>query len=79
MDLCGVTPKKDPVCVKSRVGYIIMVVGFPMTCVSEIQTKLLYSTLYYEYVALSPSLIYLLSINKLLKELFGTFFSLGNY
>ena len=75
VDLCGGTTKKqDHVCVKSIMGYIIMVAGLPMTCVSKLHTKLLFSTLDYEYVALSHSLIYLLSINKLLKELFGTFF-----
>ena len=70
----GAQKKQDHVCLKSIMGYIIMVAGLPTTCVSKLHTKLLFSTLDYEYVALSHSLIYLLSINKLLKELFGTFF-----
>ena len=59
---------QDPVCVKSRTGYVITLGGCPVTWVSKLQTEIALSTLEAEYIALSTAMRDLLPMRRLLKE-----------
>ena len=54
--LWNVEPGQDPVCVKSRTGYLIMFMGCTLTWVSKLQTQIALSTMESEYIALSQSM-----------------------
>ena len=58
----------DPVCAKSRTGYVVTLAGCPLLWVSKLQTEISLSTLHAEYVALSQSLRDLLPFRRLAKE-----------
>ena len=60
---------QDPVCVRSRTGYVITLGGCPVTWVSKLQTEIACSTLEAEYIALSQSMRDLLPMRRILKEL----------
>ena len=60
---------QDPVCVKSRTGYIITLGGCPMVWASKLQTEIALSTLEAEYIALSQAMRELLPLRRLLKEI----------
>jgi len=60
---------QDPVCVKSRTGYVITLGGCPVIWVSKLQTEIALSTLEAEYIALSTPMKDLLAIRRLLKEI----------
>ncbi len=45
----------DPVCVKSRTGYLIMVLDCPITWQSKLQTKTALSTMETKTIALAQS------------------------
>ena len=63
---------EDPICVKSRTGYVITFLGGPILLVSKLQTDTALSTLHFEYVSLSQSLRDWLPIKDLLQErIFG--------
>jgi Reverse transcriptase (RNA-dependent DNA polymerase) len=47
---------QDPVCVKSRTGYVLTLAGCPLTWVSKLQTEIALSTLESEYIALSTAI-----------------------
>jgi hypothetical protein len=52
----GYENPKDPACVRSRTGFIIMVMGCPVQWVSKLQTDIATSTMEAEYSALSMAL-----------------------
>ncbi len=59
---------QDPVCVKSRTGYVITLGGCPVTWVSKLQTEIALSTLEAEYIALSTAMRDLLPMRRVLRE-----------
>ena len=54
--LWGAEDPQDPICAKSRTGYVITLANCPLHWVSKFQTEIALSTLHSEYVTLSPSL-----------------------
>jgi histone deacetylase 1/2 len=60
---------QDPVCVKSRTGYVITLGGCPVIWVSKLQTEIALSTLEAEYIALSSSMRDLVPMRRLLFEI----------
>ena len=59
----------DPVCVKSRTGYIMKLGGCPLIWASKLQTEISLSTLETEYIALSTAILELFPLRELLKEI----------
>jgi hypothetical protein len=59
---------QDPVCVKSRSGYIITLGGAPLIWGSKLQTEIALSTLESEYICLSQAVRELLPMRRLLLE-----------
>ena len=59
---------QDPVCVKSRTGYVITLEGSPISWSSKLQTEIALSTTEAEYIAMSQSMRELLPTRQLLKE-----------
>ena len=67
-DFCGLLGRedcRDPIRVKSRTGYIILLGGWPIVWKSQLQSHLSQSTLESEYIALSSSLKNFLSLKWL--------------
>ena len=58
----------DPVCVRSRTGYVIMFCGVPIIWKSKLQTEITLSTMEAEYVALSMAMKELLPVRELIIE-----------
>ena len=67
---------QDPVCVKSRTGYVMTLGECPLIWASKLQTKIAMSTLEAEYIAISSSMIELIPLRRMLGEL-GTLLNLG--
>jgi hypothetical protein len=59
---------QDPVCVKSRTGYILTLAGCPLTWASKLQTEIALSTLESEYIALSTAIRELIPLRRVLQE-----------
>lgn len=58
-DFCGlwnVEPLHDPICAKSRLGFIIKFAGCPAVWKSKLMTQTATSTMHSEYIALSTAL-----------------------
>jgi hypothetical protein len=66
--LWGTEDDQDPVCVKSRTGYVLTLGGCPLLWVSRLQTEVALSTLEAEYIALSQAMRDLLPMRRLAKE-----------
>ena len=66
--LWGSEDDQDPVCVKSRTGYVLTLGGCPLLWVSRLQTEVALSTLEAEYIALSQAMRDLLPMRRLAKE-----------
>ena len=60
---------QDPLCVKSRTGYLITIGGCPLTWTSKLQTEIALSTMEAEYIALSQSMRELLPLRSLVKKM----------
>ncbi len=60
---------QDPVCVKSRTGYVITLGSCPMIWVSKLQTEIALSALEVEYIALSTAMRDLVPLRRLMKEI----------
>ena len=60
---------QDPVCVKSRTGFVITLGGFPVVWTSKLQELIALSTLEAEYIALSTSMRELIPLHRLVKEI----------
>jgi hypothetical protein len=63
---------QDPLCVKSRTGFLISIGGCPLTWTSKLQTEVALSTMEAEYIALSQSMRELLPIRELVREMSTT-------
>ena len=66
--LWGHEHDQDPMCVKSRTGYLITLGVCPVMWVSKLQTEIALSTLESEYIALSQALRDLVPMRRLLQE-----------
>jgi hypothetical protein len=60
---------QDPVCVKSRTGYVMTLGGCPIQWSSKLQTEIALSTTEAEYIALSQAMRELLPLRRLLSEI----------
>ncbi len=60
---------QDPVCVKSRNGYVITLGGCPVSWVSKLRTEIALSTLEAEYIALSTAMRDLVPMRRLVHEI----------
>ena len=60
---------QDPVCVKSRTGYVLTLGTFPLHWVSKLQSEISLSTCEAEYIALSQAMRDLLPMRRLLLEI----------
>ena len=67
--LFNVEHDQDPVCVKSRTGYVIMFCNIPILWISKLQTQVALSTMEAEYIALSQSMRDLIPLREILKEI----------
>ena len=67
--LWGHEEDQDPVCVKSRSGYVLTLGNCPVTWSSKLQKEIALSTLEAEYIALSSSLRELIPLRRLLQEI----------
>jgi hypothetical protein len=66
--LYNVEKHDDPVCVKSRTGFCLMLGDCPLLWVSKLQSEIALSTTEAEYIALSQSLRELLPMRELFQE-----------
>ena len=64
--------EQDPVCVKSRTGYVITLGTCPLHWASKLQKEIALSTAEAEYIALSMAMRDLLPIRRQFKELLAT-------
>ena len=60
---------EDPVCVKSRSGYVMTLADCPIHWVSKLQTVIALSTLESEYIYLSQAMRELVPMRRLIKEI----------
>ena len=67
--LWNVEDSDDPVCVRSRTGYVITLGGVPLTWSSKLQTEIATSTMHAEYIALSTSMRELIPVQNILDDL----------
>ena len=66
--LWGQEDPLDPICVRSRTGFVITMANCPLVWVSKLQTEIALSTLHAEYVTLSQSLREFLPLKDFVKE-----------
>ena len=66
--LWGYENPKDPICDKSRTGFVVTFDNFPQLWVSKLQIYIAISILHCEYVILSHSVRSLLPLKSLIKE-----------
>jgi hypothetical protein len=59
---------QDPVCVKSRTGYVIKVAGCPLVWSSKLQSEVALSTMSSEYVALSQAMRELIPLRRMVSQ-----------
>ena len=67
--LWGFEEDQDPVCVKSRTGYVFTIAGAPIHWSSKLQTEIALSTLEAEYIALSTAMREMLPLRRLFAEI----------
>ena len=67
--LFAVEDKEDPICVKSRTGWVLTLGGVPVTWSSKLQTEIALSTMEAEYIALSMGMRELVGSRKLMSEI----------
>ncbi len=61
----------DPVCVRSRTGYVLTLGGCPISWSSKLQTEIALSTTEAEFIALSQAMRELIPTRRLLTEISG--------
>lgn len=66
--LWNVENSDDPICVRSRTGFVITLGGVPITWNSKLQTEIATSTMHAEYIALSTSMRELIPIQNLMDD-----------
>jgi hypothetical protein len=59
----------DPICVKSRTGYVLELAGCPLSWTSKLQTEIALSTMESEYIALSQAMRELIPLRRIVKEI----------
>ena len=69
--LWGSENDHDPVCVKSRTGFVIIFTNCPLLWVSKLQSQISLSTMESEYIELSHSMRELIGVRDILKGVFG--------
>jgi len=67
--LWGHEDDQDPVCVKSRTGYVLTLGGCPISWSSKLQTEIALSTTEAEFIALSQAMRELIPTRRLLAEI----------
>ena len=67
--LWGHENPQDPIYARSRTGFVVTFANFSLLWVSKLQTEIALSTLHYECVTLSHSVIALSTLKSLIKEL----------
>lgn len=67
--LWGHEDEQDPVCVRSRTGYVLTLFGCPLLWSSKLQPEITLSTVAAEYVAFSMAMRDLLPMRELLQEI----------
>ena len=80
--LWGHTNPQKPICARSRTGFVVTFSNFPLLWVSKIHTYIYLSTLNYEYEVLSRSIIALIPLKSLIKEVIdnlGIYFEKLNF
>ena len=70
--LWNVENEQDPVCVKSRTGFILTLGGCPLLWVSKLQTEVALSTTEAEYIAMSQAMRELIPMRTLLQQVGAT-------
>jgi hypothetical protein len=60
---------QDPLCVKSRTGYVLELAGCPLSWTSKLQSEIALSTMESEYIALSQAMRELIPVRRLVKEI----------
>ena len=65
--LWGHEDPQDPICARSRTGFVITFANCPLLWVSKLQTEIALSTIHSKYVELSYSVRVLLSLKSLIK------------
>jgi hypothetical protein len=68
--LWGKEEDQDPICVKSRYGYLIMFMNCPILWSSKLQTQVALSTMEAKYISLSHAMRELIGTREILKEIF---------
>ena len=66
--LWNVEHEQDPVCVKSRTGFLLTLGGCPLLWVSKLQTEVALSTTEAEYIAMSQAMRELIPMRTLLQQ-----------
>ena len=66
--LWGHEDPQDPICARSRTGFVVTFANCPLLWVSKLQTEIALSTLHSEHVALSHSVRALIPLKSLIKE-----------
>ena len=72
--LWNVEQDQDPLCVKSRSGFLITFMGCPLHWVSKLQSQIALSTMEAEYIALSQAMRELIGLRAMLKEIYSNTF-----
>ena len=67
--LWGYEDDQDPVCVKSRTGFVFTIADCPISWTSKLQTEIALSTLEAEYIALSQAMRELIPLRRLFREI----------
>ena len=67
-ELWGHENPQDPICDRSRTGFVVNFSNFTLLWMSILQTEIALYTLHYEYVALSHYVRELLPLKSLIKE-----------
>jgi hypothetical protein len=60
---------QDPICVKSRTGYVLELAGCPLSWTSKLQTEVALSTLESEYIAYSQAMRELIPLRRVVSEI----------
>ena len=66
--LYGVEDSQDPICAKSRTGYVITLSDCPLMWASKMQSEISVATMEAEYCALSTSIRDLIPLRRLVRE-----------
>jgi hypothetical protein len=70
--LFGAEDSQNPICAKSRTGYVLFLANCPLMWVSKMQTEIASSTMESEYIALSQSMRDLIPVRRLLQLICDT-------